>query len=52
VTIPYASFDKTCWAPATPYAKQPFTSFQLVVPGAAAATSGVSVTLNSVVENP
>jgi hypothetical protein len=54
VTIPYAMFNSTCWEPlpANAYAKQPITNFELVVPGAATATSGVSVTLMGVKENP
>ena len=51
-TIPYAMFNTACWdGSGTAYAKQPITNFELVVPGAATATSGVSVTLTSVKEN-
>jgi hypothetical protein len=51
-TIPYASFNTACWdGSGTAYAKQPITNFELVVPGAAAATSGVSVTLSGLKEN-
>jgi hypothetical protein len=51
-TIPYASFNSACWdGSGTAYAKTPIQSFQLVVPGAATPTSGVSVTLTKVTEN-
>jgi len=52
VTIPYAMFNTACWdGSGTAYAKQPITSIELVVPGGATATSGVSVTLSGVREN-
>ena len=51
-TIPYAMFNTACWdGSGTAYAKQPITNFELVVPGGAAATSGVSVTLSGLKEN-
>ena len=54
-TIPYASFNTACWdtpPSGTAYAKTAIDNFELVVPGGAAATTGVSVTLTSVKENP
>jgi len=51
-TIPYAMFNTACWdGSGTAYAKQPITNFELVVPGAATATMGVSVTLSGLKEN-
>jgi hypothetical protein len=51
-TIPYAMFNTACWdGSGTAYAKQPITNFELVVPGAATATTGVSVTLSGLKEN-
>ena len=51
VTIPYASFNTMCWdtaaVGAAAYAKQPITNFELVVPGGATATTGVSVMLTT-----
>src|SRR6185503_3791995 len=52
VTIPYTSFNTMCFGTGgTAYAKQPLQNIQLVVPGGATATQGVSVTLVSVREN-
>jgi hypothetical protein len=52
VTIPYASFNTACWDNSgTAYGKQPIQNIELVVPGGATATSGVSVTLLGVREN-
>jgi len=52
VTVPYAMLNTACWDNSgTAYAKQPINNVQLVVPGGATATPGVSVTLTSVKEN-
>jgi hypothetical protein len=52
VTVPYAMFNRTCWDNAgAAYNKEPIVSFQMVVPGGAAATTGVSVAITSVKEN-
>ena len=51
-TIPYAMFNTACWdGSGTAYAKQPITNFELVVPGGAAATAGVSVQISNLKEN-
>jgi len=51
VNIPYSQFNTACWDNSgTPYTKQPIQSIQLLVPGGATATSGVSVMLNSLKE--
>jgi hypothetical protein len=52
VTIPYAMFNRTCWDNlGAAYAKEPIVSLQMVVPGGAMATTGVSVTITGVKEN-
>jgi hypothetical protein len=52
VTIPYAMFNRTCWDNAgAAYAKEPIVSLQMVVPGGATATTGVSVAITGVKEN-
>jgi hypothetical protein len=53
VTIPYASFNTKCYdtpADGTAYAKNPISSFQLQVPGGAAAVT-YNIALTSVKEN-
>ena len=51
-TIPYGMFNTACWDNSgTAYAKQPITNFELVVPGGAAATPGVSVQISNLKEN-
>ena len=53
VTIPYAMFNKACWDNSgAAYAKEPFMSLQMSVPGGAAATPSVSVAITGVKENP
>jgi len=53
VTVPYAMFNKACWDNSgAAYAKEPIMSMELSVPGGAMATSGVSVTITGVKENP
>ena len=53
VTVPFAMFNRTCWDNmGAAYAKEPIVSIQLVVPGGATATTGVSVAITGVKENP
>ena len=51
-TVPYAMLNTACWDNSgTAYAKQPINNIQLVVPGGAAATPSMSVTLTGIREN-
>jgi hypothetical protein len=53
VTVPYAMFNKACWDNSgAAYANEAFMSLEMSVPGGAMATSGVSVAITGVKENP